>query len=232
MGLDQSASRCLMRQRAIWLGSFGVGLAGAFLFDPISGNRRRHRLADAAVHLRRQVRRTALAVGRDLSKRTRGIIATARQRLRQNEADDVVLEERVHSVLGHVVSHQHAITVRVDDGHVTLDGPIPQEQRNRIAGAVRAIAGVKDVRTRFDSHIQPAHEPSSNSPTHLGLPRRTPSTRAIIAGAGTALVGAALMRRDRTGAALAVTGVALIARAARNLATRRADPRGVWKRVL
>jgi BON domain len=213
-----------MRQRAIWLGSFGVGLAGALLFDPISGNRRRHRLADAAVHLRRQARRTALAVGRDLSKRTRGIIATARQRLRQNEADDVVLEERVHSVLGHVVSHQHAITVRVDDGHVTLDGPIPQEQRNRIAGAVRAIAGVKDVRTRFDSHIQPAHEPSSNSPTHLVLPRRTPSTRAIIAGSGAALVGAALMRRDRTGAALAVTGVALIARVARNLATRRADP--------
>ena len=167
---------------------------------------------------------TALAVCRDLSKRTHGIIATARQRLRQNEADDVVLEERVHSVLGHVVSHQHAITVRVDDGHVTLDGPIPQEQRNRIAGAVRAIGGVKDVRTRFDSHIQPAHEPSSNSPTHLVLPRRTPSTRAIIAGSGAALVGAALMRRDRTGAALAATGVALIARAARNLATRRADP--------
>jgi BON domain len=213
-----------MRQRAIWLGSFGVGLASAFLLDPISGNRRRHRLADAALHFRRQASRSALAVCRDLSKRTQGFIATALQRWGQDETDDVVLEERVHSALGHIVSHQHAITVKVDGGHVTLDGPIPPEQRNRIAGAVRAIAGVKDVRTRFDSHIQPAHEPSSNSPTRLVLPRPTPSTRAIIAGSGAALVGAALMRRDRTGAALAATGVALIAGAVRNLAIRRADP--------
>jgi BON domain len=184
-----------MRQRAIWLGSFSVGFASAFLFDPISGNRRRHRLADAAVHLRRQARRAALGIGRDLGKRTRGIIATARQRFRPDPADDVVLEERVHSVLGHIVSHQHAITVRVDDGHVTLDGPIPADQRNKITYAVRTVAGVKEVRTRFNSHIQPAHDPSSNSPTHLVLPRRPPSTRAIIAGSVAALVGAALIRR-------------------------------------
>jgi hypothetical protein len=184
-----------MQPRAIWLGSLSLGAAAALLFDPISGRRRRHRLADAAAHFRRQASRAAIALCRDLSKRTEGVFATARQRLRQDEIDDVVLEERVHSALGHIVSHQHAITVRVDAGHVTLDGPIPVEQRHRIANAVQAIAGVKDVRTRFDSHIQPAHETSSDPPTHLVLPRRTPSTRAIIAGSGAALVGAALMRQ-------------------------------------
>ena len=40
-----------MRQRTIWLSSFGAGVATALLFDPVTGRRRRHGVADATAHL-------------------------------------------------------------------------------------------------------------------------------------------------------------------------------------
>ncbi len=229
-----------MRHRTMWIGTFGAGAAAAFLFDPISGNRRRHRLADAAVHLKHQAFRGTSTVRRDLANRTRGIVATTRHRFHREPPDDVVLEERVHSALGRVVSHPHPITVKVHAGHVTLDGPIPAAEKNRVVNAVRTVVGVKNVKTRFDSHIQPAHEPSSES-TSPGtrMPRPdilqrnwAPATRAIIAGSGAALVGAGVIRRDRTGVGLAAAGAAMIARAATNLPFRRLVGVGAGRRAI
>ena len=151
-----------MRQRAMWLGSlgFGAGAAAAFLFDPALGDRRRRQLADMAAQLSRRISRAAAALGRDLSNRTQGVIASGQHRLHPAQPDDVVLEEHVHSVLGHMVRYPHEITVKVHEGCVTLDGPISSDARTRLASAVRRIAGVKDVTTRFDSHILPARESS------------------------------------------------------------------------
>lgn len=145
-----------MRQRTMWLSSLGVGAATAFFFDPASGNRRRRRIGDAAIHLTHRATGTASTVGRDLRNRTRGIIASARHRIRREQPDDVVLEDRVHAAMGRIVSRPHAITVKAHDGHVILDGPILPTDERRLVYAVRAVAGVKDVETRFDSHIQPA----------------------------------------------------------------------------
>src|SRR5947207_11103787 len=113
-----------MRQRAIWLSSVAVGAAAAFLLDPASGKRRRHRLADASVHLVNRGRRAVFTVERDLRNRMLGLIAGTRKRFESARPDDVVLEERVHSALGRVLSHPHAITVVADQGRVTLDGKI------------------------------------------------------------------------------------------------------------
>jgi hypothetical protein len=219
-----------MRQRTIGLSSLGVGAAAAFLLDPTSGNRRRHRLGDAAVHLTHRARQTASTVGRDLTNRTRGIVASARHRIRRERPDDVVLEERVHAALGRVVSHQHAITVKVRDGHVTLDGPIPGTEERRLVSAVRDVPGVKDVDTCFDRHIQPPTAPGSpgdllgpGAPSKPDILQRTwaPATRTIVAGSGVTLAGVGAVRRDRTGLWLSAAGVALIARAATNLPFRR-----------
>jgi hypothetical protein len=144
----------------------------------------------------------------------------------------VVLEERVRAALGRVVSHPHAITVNVHDGHVILNGPILASEEHRVLHSVRSVEGVKDVETRFDSHIQPAHVPSlQGGPSHSRIPPAAdilqrhwaPATRTIVAGSAAALVGAGLVRRDRIGIGLglAATGAALIARAATNLPTRR-----------
>src|SRR5919198_5688122 len=127
-----------MRQRTIWLSGFGAGAAAAFFFDPATGRRRRHRVADATTHLMHRAGDAASTVRRDLSNRARGVSATVRRRLAAEQPDDSVIEERVHSALGRVVSHAHAITVKVERGHVILDGPIPKGEEHRIANAVRA----------------------------------------------------------------------------------------------
>jgi hypothetical protein len=218
-----------MRQRSIWLSSFGAGAATALLLDPATGRRRRHRIADAAAHLMRRASDAASTVNRDLTNRAYGLRAIARRRLVSDQPDDAVLEERVHSALGRVVSHPHMITVEVDHGRVVLDGPVPSREEHRVLYALRAVP-VTEVESRFDPHIQPAHEPSSEAARpHARTPSRpeilqrnwAPATRALAAGAGAALVGAAVVQRNRASAGLAAAGAALIARAATNLAFRR-----------
>jgi uncharacterized membrane protein len=225
----------------MWLSSLGLGAATAFFLDPTSGNRRRRRIGDGAVHLTHQVTQAASTVGRDLKNRTRGIVAAARHRIRPERPDDVVLEERVHAALGRVVSHPHAITVQVHDGHVTLDGPILAAEEHRLVSAVRALARVKDVETRFDRHIQPATSPSlPGGPLGSRMPPRpdilqrnwAPATRTIVAGSGVALVGAGAMRRDPTGLGLAAAGAALVARAATNMPFRRIVGIGAERRAI
>jgi osmotically-inducible protein OsmY len=151
-----------MRQRALWLSSLGLGVAAVFLLDPVSGRRRRHHVRDLAVHATHRIRHSAAAVMHHLRNRTYGVITVARRRFGREQSDDGVLEERVHSALGRVVAHPHAITVKVHDGCVILDGPIPTDQKSRIVYAVRSIRGVKDVEARFNPHIQPAHERSTD----------------------------------------------------------------------
>ena len=215
-----------MRQGTIWLSSFGAGAATAWLFDPAAGKRRRHRIADAFAHVGHRTVKGTSTLGRDLGNRTQGVVARARRRFSWNNPDDEVLEERVHSALGRIVSHPHAITVRVCAGHVTLDGPIPRSEEHRIVHAVGAIPGVSGVETSFNPHIQPAHpsyseaiRPGAHMAPRPDILQRNwaPSTRAIAAGTGVAMIGAAAVRRDRTSIGLAGAGAALITRAATNL---------------
>ena len=63
-----------MRQRTTLLSTVAAGAATAFLFDPISGNRRRKRLADAMVRAANVTGDAAGKVGRDLRNRTRGAV--------------------------------------------------------------------------------------------------------------------------------------------------------------
>jgi hypothetical protein len=219
-----------MRQRTMWLSSLGLGAATAFLVDPASGNRRRRRIGDAVVHLTHGARDTASSVGRDLRNRTQGIMASTRRRMRREHADDGVIEDRVRTVMGRILSHPHAITVKAQGGRVILDGPIVAAEEHGLVNAVRAVAGVKHVETRFDRHIQPAGVPAlQGEPPALRTPpgpdilqpHWAPATRAIVASSGAALVGVGAIRRDRNGLALAATGAALVARAATNQPFRR-----------
>jgi uncharacterized membrane protein len=230
-----------MRQRTIWLSSFGAGAATAFLLDPVAGRRRRHRVGDAATHLMHRASDAASTVGRDLRNRTRGLAAVARRGRVAEPPDDAVIEERVHSALGRVVSHPHAITVRVDHGRVILDGPLPSGEEHRVLYAVRAVPGVAEVESRFDPHIQPAHEASSEAARPRVRPAArpdilqlnwAPATRGLVGGAGAALVGAALVQRTRAGMGLAAAGTALIVRAATNLPFRRLVGIGAGRRAI
>jgi hypothetical protein len=145
-----------MRSRTALWGGLGLGVAVAFLFDPVSGRRRRRRIGDAAGHLAHLGTRASGSIRRDLRNRMSGLIARARRRISQDRPDDVVLEERVRSVIGHVAAHPHVISVTARDGHVTLDGPMLSSEHHRLTYVVRAIPGVRGVDTQFNRHLQPA----------------------------------------------------------------------------
>src|SRR3954464_6951944 len=108
-----------MRQRTMWLTGAGVGAATAYLFDPMSGNRRRKHVADTIVHYTNETGGTAAAIGRDLRNRTRGIVAGVQRKIRPVAADDRVLQARVRAAIGRVASRPRAITVSARSGHVT-----------------------------------------------------------------------------------------------------------------
>src|SRR5438105_6119672 len=123
------------RKRTIWdeinldttltlIGGVGLGMGMMYLLDPDRGNRRRAMIRDTAA---RTVHQTGDAIGttsRDLSNRTRGMVSEIASLFRGDETSDEVLTSRVRSKLGRLVSHPHAIEVRVRDGHVTLSGPV------------------------------------------------------------------------------------------------------------
>jgi uncharacterized membrane protein len=153
----------------------------------------------------------------------------------------VVLQERVRAALGRVVSHPHAIKVDASDGHVILSGPILAAEEHRLVYAVQAVAGVKDVETRFDSHTQPANVPSLQggtsrppSPTRLDIRQQywAPATRAVVGSSGAMLVAVGVVRRDRIGLGLVAAGAALATRALTNLEFRRLVGIGAGRRAI
>src|SRR5262249_19207590 len=62
-----------MRQGTTLLSTVAAGAATAFFFDPVSGTRRRQRLADAMIHAANATSDAAGKIGHDLRNRTRGI---------------------------------------------------------------------------------------------------------------------------------------------------------------
>jgi len=224
----------------VWLTSAGVGAASAFLLDPTSGDRRRRRVVDALVHYTHETGDAAEAAGRDLRNRTRGIVAELQRKVRPVTADDRVLQERVRSAIGRIVSRPHAIWVRARNGHVTLMGSVKAAEDDRLVSAVQAVDGVRNVEPRFDRHERaggvPLERVSSQtswvSALGIGQPNWAPATRTLAASAGTAMMALAIARRGRSGFLLVATGAALFVRAVTNLDLRRLAGIGGGRRAI
>jgi hypothetical protein len=88
-----------------------AGLGLAFILDPDRGSRRRALLRDKATHTGRKLAEGVEATTRDLRNRAQGAAAEVRSRLRSEDAGDEILQERVRSAIGRVVSQPNSITV-------------------------------------------------------------------------------------------------------------------------
>src|SRR4051812_24299275 len=106
------------------LAGFGAGVGIMYFLDPDRGRRRRalagEKMTSAAHRLPDAFRVTA----RDMSNRARGIWAETTNLFLSDNPPDQVIEARVRSKMGRIVSHPHAVHVASRDGHVTLDGII------------------------------------------------------------------------------------------------------------
>jgi len=137
--------------------ALGAGLM--YLFDPEMGNRRRALLRDQWTRLGNVTQDTSGDVTNDLGNRLRGLVAEIQGRLSPQQVPDDVLEARVRSNLGRVVSHPGAITVAATGGRVTLSGPVLADEVSRLLASTRLVRGVTSVENQLDVHQTPDSVP-------------------------------------------------------------------------
>ena len=203
---------------AAW--GFAAGAAFMYFFDPARGKRRRAGVRDKAVAMWHDLTCEMDKARRDVVNRTRGVVATAKGRFADHQADADVLIQRVRARVGRIVSHPHAISVRAENGRIVLEGPVLGYEVERLLRAVRSAPGVEDVENRLEVHreadissLQGGRRRESRS--ELTQQRWTPSLRVTAAGAGGALLWYGF-RGDGTVKLAGVAGTALLARAIMN----------------
>jgi uncharacterized membrane protein len=206
------------------LGAIGIGAALMYYFDPQAGRRRRALLRDQWDHTTRKFHEGQRVVMRDATNRAHGYLAQA-QRLknRAETADDVIVVERVRAALGREVSHPHAIEVHVNDGKVTLGGPILAHEVDNLVSCVKGVRGVKGVENNLSVFDDPGNIPSlqggvqreGNRPEFFQS-NWSPSARTAAGGFGALLAVFGFMRGGLGGLALGTLGSGLLARAATN----------------
>lgn len=151
----------MARQGGFFFGVL-VGAGLMYLLDPDRGTRRRALIRDQVIHGGHELEDLGESVasrGRDLRNRAQGVVSETRARFRSEEVDDSVLDARVRSALGRLVSNPGAIHVAVRDGGVTLSGPVLASERETLVDGVEAVNGVAAVIDRLDAHAEPGDVP-------------------------------------------------------------------------
>ena len=212
---SQGKARALVR-------GVGVGAALMYFLDPDRGARRRAMVRDRFLHAVRVAEDAAGTTSRDLANRARGMLA---ERFPDGHRadDDAVIEGRVRSELGRVVTHPGAVTVIAERGVVTLAGDALDDEVHRLLARVRRIRGVRGVDNRLAVHDTVEGVPALQG----GTPRTgdefdpfqehwTPAARLITGLAGGMLTMYGVRRRDSFGAAVGLAGLALLTRGTTN----------------
>lgn len=216
----------------------GLGAGLMFLLDPNYGRRRRAYLRDQATHAGRVIVRSAGKTARDFRNRAVGVASKSRVRIRREPVSDEVLVERVRSAMGRVVSHPHPIRVTAADGRITLSGPVLASEETSLLSTVSRVPGVKGVEHHLERHEQPGRvsalqgEPHRAGRTRMGQANWPPTQRLLVGAAGGALAIYGATRRGAAGAALGLTGLGLLARAATNLDAERLTGLGAGRRAI
>jgi hypothetical protein len=190
-----------------------------YLFDPVSGRRRRTVARDKLVRIRNNAREAAQVTAVDLKNRIWGTVAEGRATLLEGTVDDSVLTERVRSKLGFLVRHPAAIEVGTTGGRVTLSGPVLADEVQQLIAGVRAVRGVADIENRLEVHETgdgvPGLQGNIPKPTGQVLDvfqgRWSPSTRFLVGMAGIYLLFKLNPFRRRAATLSVFTGLGLLA---------------------
>ncbi|MGH7575614.1 MAG: BON domain-containing protein [Longimicrobiales bacterium] len=141
--------------------AIGAGLM--YAFDPDRGRRRRALVKDTVVHGRaelRDLRQAADARMRDARNRIEGVMAEAQARRFETEPPaDAVLEARVRSEIGRVVSNPGTIDVTAQEGRVSIGGPVLAQEVDELRARIRSVRGVTEVDDQLDVRESPEDVP-------------------------------------------------------------------------
>ena len=206
---------------SIWLAGAALGAAAMYLADPDRGRRRR---ALASDKMRSMAYRTSDAIDvarRDLGNRVQGFRAQTGRFFSQSHGtnDDDTVAARVRKEIGRSVSHPRAVKVDVQQGYVTLHGPILAHEKQGLLERVQSTDGVTDLEDRLE-----VHDSATGIPSLQGEGRRRtagyaimreswpPALSALAAVGGSVLGIYGLTRRSATGIAATAIGLGLLAR--------------------
>ena len=200
---------------------FALGAAGALLFDPQHGARRRALVRDKVTRGMTDGREFADAATKEIRHRARGLAAEVRS-LRGGPVSDEMLVQRVRARLGRYCSHPAAVEITAQDGRVILAGDILANEVDRLFDAVRAMRGVEHVDNRLTAYPSAAGVPSLQGteavPVRLELLQETwsPGIRVMVGGTGALLLLYALARGGLSGIGALGIGALLLGRASTN----------------
>jgi hypothetical protein len=203
------------------LAGAALGALVMFMLDPDRGRRRRKQTGQALRRLGTRTESWLEAGGRDAGNRWQGLLAQWRRLAGSGTPpDDAILQARVRARLGRVVTHPHAVTVEVEQGCVTLGGPILAHEKPRLLGDVARVSGVREVRDQLESHEHadgvPALQGEGNM-AHQGIRAQQalpPAWRGVALAGGGAMALYGMRKRSPLGLLLGAAGLALLARSA------------------
>lgn len=195
-----------------------------YWIDPVRGRRRRALARDKAIRLAHQAQQGWEKALRDLSNRRKGLAAVAISRIpfRSDRPMDAILEARVRSRLGRLVSHPHAIDVSARGGAVTIAGDVLTSEAPALLRGIPRVAGVSKIKDELHRHdtaegfpaLQGGHKPRPQF--ELLQQNWSPATRLLTGAAGGALAIYGLWKGGIAGAVAGVAGVGLLARSTAN----------------
>ncbi|MCO6509468.1 MAG: SRPBCC family protein [Aridibacter famidurans] len=204
-----------MKKLNLLLGGIGIGAGLMYLLDPQKGRRRRAMLQDKARHLGTVGKRGLVKASHDISNRFNGLAYDARSVFRaDDDPSDAVLDARVRSMLGRTSSNPHALKTHVEDGVVTIAGPVLEHEAEDVVCRTSRVRGVKSVNDEMERHSREEEFPSLQGDRSLEHreARWSPAQRLVAAGIGSSMAAYGAKRGDLLGAGLGAAGTGLLIR--------------------
>jgi len=187
------------------LAGAGAGAAAMYFLDPDRGARRRALVADKAKSAIDQLPKAVRVTKKDIENRAHGLWAEAQHLFSSDEVPDEIVEERVRSKMGRIVSHPHAIKVTCSNGNVTLAGPIFKGEAPRLLRCIRSVQGVQSVDNKLDIRDSAEGMPALQGGTarearpEFLQSNWSPAARFMAGTAGAAAMGFGFFKRDALG---------------------------------
>jgi uncharacterized membrane protein len=217
-----------MKKGFMLMSAAGLGAGLMYVFDPDRGKRRRGLLRNKMIHATKVAGAVTGKTSRDVRNHVLGVFAEVESLFRADEVSDDVLEARVRSKLGRVVSHPGAIEVKAVNGLLILSGQILAAEEHPLIESVIGIHGVNNIENRLELHEHPDDIPALQG----GRPRQavrhgplkinwSPTTRLAATAAGSALAAYGARRRGVVGSAISSVGFGVVVRALTNFETGR-----------
>lgn len=208
-----------MNKTAWAVSGIGVGAGLYYFLHPDRGGRRRDRLRRQIIRLAQECGEAAERTAHDAGSHWWGLLHTLRSLARGREpVPDEALEVRLRAKLNHLVKHPSTLEISVQDGVVTLRGPVLAEEEDELLDAISDIRGVREIKNRLMIYDSPEEaqidsiEADLEGGTHAGG-GGSRAARVMTGTAGAALALLGLRLQNRAGQSVAMLGLGLLANA-------------------